>query len=78
MTVVSNDPVWWPTISFYREVSYYQGSWRTRAVTQSLMVTAQLHPSSWCYTIGVREIMLTEEIIDVSYSSALMFGQEVG
>jgi len=63
---------------FYHEVSYYQGSWRTSAVTQSLMVTSQLHPSSWCYTIGVREIMLTEEIIDVSYSPALTFGQEVG
>jgi len=23
MTIVSNDPIWWPTISYFREASYF-------------------------------------------------------
>jgi len=28
MTVISNDPIWWPVINSYRIASYLQGSWR--------------------------------------------------
>jgi hypothetical protein len=44
MTIVSNDPSWWPQIIAFRGVSYFQGSWRAGGLTQSLTVISQLHP----------------------------------
>jgi hypothetical protein len=56
MTVVLNDPSFWPLISFVREMSYAEGVWRASAVGQSLTVkvASQLHRSLWCYMIVVR------------------------
>jgi hypothetical protein len=65
MTSVSNDPIWWPTVSYFLGMSYFEGSWRTSAVGQRFDVASQLYASLLCYTIGVRRIMNIEIIFDV-------------
>ena len=32
MTIVSNDPIWWPIIDSHRSYSYFIGSWRVRQI----------------------------------------------
>ena len=79
MTFVSNDPSFWPLISFYRVSSYCVGS----STPQLMMVIShvhlrfsQLHPLLRWYMIGVSHvakfITFLDGIIDVtrSFSSA--------
>jgi hypothetical protein len=67
MTVVSNDPIWWPAISLDIVFSYVTGSWRAIIVAETLTLGLQLDASWWYYMIGVRKIMpTTGEIIDVT------------
>jgi hypothetical protein len=63
MTVVSNDPMWWPVISFFRGYSYFAGPWKATGLIQILTMVFQLHPSLWCYTIGVSHAMLVGEML---------------
>jgi hypothetical protein len=58
MTVVSNDPIWWPVISYFRVYSHFSGSWTASGLIQILTMVFQLYPSLWCYTIGVSHAML--------------------
>lgn len=82
MTLVSDDPSWWPTINFVTIQSYFIGSWRANDITQSLTVFAQLHPVLWLYMIGVCKIIFIRAKNNTDahllFSPALTFEQEVG
>jgi hypothetical protein len=58
MTLVSNDPIWWPWISYFRVFSYFSGLWKASGLIHILTMVFQLYPSLWCYTIGVSDAML--------------------
>jgi hypothetical protein len=82
MTVVSNDPEWWPTISSFRGASYFQGSWRADSLTQKFdcgfAVAALI---AVVYDWGAQDdtkYLLTGLLMSILYSSVLTFGQEVG
>jgi hypothetical protein len=64
MTIVSNDPIWWPIINYCRVYSYFSGLWRASGFTQFLTTLSQLYPSLWWYTIGVGKTVLIERIVD--------------
>jgi len=81
MPIISNDPIFWPELIFYRVFGYFLGSWRANRMTllMSWTVVLQLHPLLWWYTIGVSKVVIVERVIDnLWYSPALTFGQEVG
>jgi hypothetical protein len=63
MTVVSNDPIWWPVISYIRVYSYFSGPWKASDLIHILTMVFQLYPSLWCYTIGVSHTMLMRKIL---------------
>jgi hypothetical protein len=61
MTIVSNDPTWWPTINSYRFSSYAIGSLRavgcwSWCLDLTLTAVSQLPPLSWWCMIGVSMI----------------------
>jgi hypothetical protein len=63
MTVVSNDPIWWPLISYLRECSYFAGPWKASSLIHILTMIFQLYASLWCYTIGVSHAMLMRKTL---------------
>jgi len=61
MTIVSNDPTWWPTINSYRFSSYAIGSLRavgcwSWCLDLTLTAVSQLPPLLWWCMIGVSMI----------------------
>jgi hypothetical protein len=63
MTIVSNDPIWWPVISYFRVYSYFSGSWKASGLIHNLTMVFQLYPSLRCYTIGVSHAMLMRKTL---------------
>jgi hypothetical protein len=50
MTIVSNDPIWWPVIDKIRYNNYFIGSWRSSGTTLVMShsifdVVLQSHPA---------------------------------
>jgi len=62
MTIISNDPSWWPIINAYRLSSNFAGSWRavgdwSLSLSLTLTVISQLPPSLDWRMIGVSMII---------------------
>jgi hypothetical protein len=51
MTVVSNDPRWWPLIDFTIIYSYFYGSWGTISLTQSSMMVLNFAVASFAIVV---------------------------
>jgi hypothetical protein len=63
MALVSNDPSWWPLISYFRIFSYFSGLWKASGLIHILTMVFQLYPSPWGYTIGVSHAMLMRKVL---------------
>jgi len=65
MTIVSNDPTWWPAINSNRVFSYFLGSWRavgcrSWCLNLTLTTVSQLAPLLQWHMIGVSTIILQD------------------
>jgi hypothetical protein len=78
MTVVSNDPIWWPAISYNRVYSYFSG-----AVTASKRSHSNFDNgfSVVSFTVVLYDwgepCNAYERNVDIPTTPALTFGQEV-
>jgi hypothetical protein len=63
MTLVSNDPSWWPMIAYIRGQSYLFGSCRESGLAQILTMVSQLYASLWWYMNGVSHAMLMRKLL---------------
>lgn len=83
MTLVSNNPSWWPVIDWYHQYSYFLGMWRADVhLPRSMSDRGFTVVSSTvlAYDWGEQDIwyLRRELLMSVWYYPALTFGQEVG
>ena len=63
MTIVSDDPIWWPSIDSNFSFRCFVGKWKVKSKLscQLIVVASQSHPLSLRYIIGVSNMVFLDE-----------------
>lgn len=78
MTIVSNDPSFWPVIYLIRFLSYFFGSCLSRRIVLVMSQSSQFPPLLRCYTITVSDLWRIWEIAEILIVfPVLTIGKEV-